>query len=145
MCCGEFFNDKKKMNKAYNDLYLIANQKPCFIKSKKSISNFKLRKNINISIKVDLRNYIMYEFLNKFINVSVPSIKDFSGFDYSNFDKFGNFNFGVKDQVIFPEMNYDLNFIKGLNINIVIKQSNIKKSFFLLKYFNFPFKKNFYG
>ncbi|ASS47040.1 50S ribosomal protein L5p (L11e) [Candidatus Nasuia deltocephalinicola] len=137
--CGDFFNDKKKLQKSYDDLFLISNQKPIFIKSKKSISNFKLRKGSNISIKVTLRNFLMYEFLYKFINIAVPSIKDFIGFNIKNFDNSGNFNFGIKDQIIFPEIVYD-SFIKGLNLSFIIKNSDINKSLFLLKNFNFPFK-----
>lgn len=138
--CSNFFNDKKKMQIAFSDLLNISIQKPIFIKSKRSISNFKLRKNNLISIKVTLRNFLMYEFLYKFINVNVPLIKDFNGFNKSCFDNFGNFNFGIKDQSIFFELSHNLDFFKGLNLNLIIINSNIDKSFYLLKKFNFPFK-----
>lgn len=138
--CSNFFNDKKKMQIAYSDLFTISNQKPIFIKSKKSISNFKLKKGIFISIKVTLRNFLMYEFLYKFINIYILNIKGFSGFDKFCLDNFGNFNFGIKDQSIFPELNYNIDFIKGLNLNLVIINSNNEKSLYLLKKFNFLFK-----
>lgn len=138
--CGNFFNDKKKMQLAYSDLFSISNQKPIFIKSKKSISNFKLRKGVFISIKVTLRSFLMYEFLYKFINIYIPCIKNFDGFSILCLDNFGNFNFGIKDQSIFQELNYNIDFIKGLNLNLVIVNSNNEKSLYLLKKFNFPFK-----
>lgn len=138
--CSNFFNDKKKIQTAYYDLFTISNQKPIFIKSKKSISNFKLKKGVIISIKVTLRKFLMYEFLYKFINIYLPSIKDFNGFSTSCLDKSGNFNFGIKDQSIFQELDYNVDFVKGLNLNLVIINSNNKKSLYLLKKFNFLFK-----
>lgn len=137
--CGKFFFDKKKMNFFFNDLFNICFQKPLFIKSKKSISDFNLKKNDNISLKVTLRKKNMYNFLYKFLNISLSQINKFSGF-LNNFDKFGNFNFGIEDHSIFPEIIFNkLDFLVGLNINIIFKNSNPLISFKILKFLNFPF------
>ncbi|WP_259289082.1 large ribosomal subunit protein uL5 [Candidatus Nasuia deltocephalinicola] len=142
-CCGNFFFDKKKINSFFLNINNICNQKPVFVKCKKSISEFKIKKNDNIAIKLTLRKKNMYNFLYKILNLSLPLIKSFEGLSVKSFDNFGNYNFGIKDYSIFPEVDStisDLNFNIGLNISIVFKNSNIEKSFTFLNYLNFPFK-----
>ena len=121
----------------------IAGQKPVVTKFKKSISNFKTRKNTNAGLKVTLRKNKMYEFIDRLVNIALPRIKDFRGLNPNGFDKFGNYTFGIKEQIIFPEVNFDkVDKIRGLDITIVIKTMDKKHSFELLKKLNFPFKEN---
>ncbi|UOQ33157.1 LSU ribosomal protein L5p (L11e) [Candidatus Vidania fulgoroideae] len=135
--------NKKFLNDIFNDFYLITGQKPVFIKSKKSVSNFGIRKGMISSIKTTLRNKSMFNFINKFINISAPRIKDFCGFKNDNVDYYGNFNFGYDDHTIFPEFFLDENKInsnkKGFTINISIKNLKREDSIKLLKSINFPF------
>lgn len=136
-------SNKKYLSDIFNDFFIISSQKPIFIKSKKSISNFGLRKGVISSLKVTLRNNVMFNFINKFINISVPRIRDFNGFKNRNVDYFGNFNFGSDDHTIFPEFFLDENKIntpkKGFNLNIIIKNIKRNDSIKLLKLINFPF------
>ncbi len=142
--CGNFFFDKKKINFFFTNINNVCNQKPVFVKCKKSISEFKIKKNDNIAIKLTLRKKNMYNFLYKVLNLSLPLIKGFDGLSSKSFDDFGNYNFGIEDYFIFPEVNSmidsSLNFNYGLNISIVFKNSDIEKSFTFLTYLNFPFK-----
>lgn len=140
-CCGKFFNNKKVFNIFFNNLFKICLQKPLIIKSKKSISEFKLKKYDDLSFKITLRNFNMYNFLYKFLIFSIPLIKNFKGFSKLSFDLYGNYNFGLSDHLIFFESNNFqlLDFLIGLNINIIILKSNFSKSFDLLKFLNFPF------
>ncbi|XXS36653.1 MAG: 50S ribosomal protein L5 [Candidatus Nasuia deltocephalinicola] len=139
--CGKFFFNKKLFDIFFFDLYNICLQKPLIIKSKVSISEFKLKKNDNLSLKVTLRNTKMYNFFFKFLIFSVPLIKNFKGFSSNSFDSFGNYNFGISDYSIFLESQNSTVFNNsiGLNINIIFFNSNQKKSFDLLNYLNFPF------
>ena len=134
-------NDSKIIKSCEEDLSKITGQKPVITKFKKSISNFKTRKNTNAGLKVTLRKDKMYEFIDRLINIALPRIKDFRGLSPNAFDKFGNYTFGVKEHIIFPEVNFDkVDKIRGLDITIVIKSQKVEHSFELLKHLNFPFR-----
>ena len=134
-------NDAKIIKSSQEDLAAITGQKPIVSKFKKSISNFKTRKNTNAGIKVTLRKNKMYEFMDRLVNIALPRIKDFRGLSPNGFDKFGNYTFGIKEHIIFPEVNFDkVEKIRGLDITIVIKSIKKSDSFELLKKLNFPFK-----
>ena len=134
-------NDAKIIKSSQEDLAAITGQKPIVTKFKKSISNFKTRKNTNAGIKVTLRKNKMYEFVDRLVNIALPRIKDFRGLSPNGFDKFGNYTFGIKEHIIFPEVNFDkVEKIRGLDITIVIKSIKKSDSFELLKKLNFPFK-----
>tara|TARA_Y100000590_G_scaffold416524_1_gene515340 strand:+ start:78 stop:629 length:552 start_codon:yes stop_codon:yes gene_type:complete len=134
-------NDAKIIKSSQEDLAAITGQKPIVTKFKKSISNFKTRKNTNAGIKVTLRKNKMYEFIDRLVNIALPRIKDFRGLSTEGFDKFGNYTFGIKEHIIFPEVNFDkVEKIRGLDITIVIKSTKQSDSFELLKKLNFPFK-----
>ena len=136
-------NDSKVISSCQDDLANITGQKPVITKFRKSIANFKTRKNTNSGLKVTLRKNKMYEFLDRLINIALPRIKDFRGLNSNGFDKFGNYTFGIKEQIVFPEVNFDkVDKIRGLDITIVIKSINKKHSFELLKKLNFPFQDN---
>jgi len=133
-------NDSKILKSCEEDLAKIAGQAPVITKFKKSIANFKTRKNTNSGLKVTLRNNKMYEFIDRLINIALPRIKDFRGLNPNSFDKFGNYTFGVKEHIIFPEVNFDkVDKIRGLDITISIKTQSIEHSYELLKKINFPF------
>ena len=135
-------NDSKILKSSQDDLALITGQKPIITKFKKSISNFKTRKNTNAGLKVTLRKNKMYEFIDRLINIALPRIKDFRGLSPNGFDKFGNYTFGIKEHIIFPEVNFDkVDKIRGLDITIVISSIDKKHSFELLNKLNFPFIK----
>ena len=135
-------NDSKILKSCEEDLSKIAGQKPLITKFKKSISNFKTRKNTNAGIKVTLRKNKMYEFIDRLVNIALPRIKDFRGLSIKGFDKFGNYTFGIKEHIIFPEVNFDkAEKIRGLDITIVIKSLDKKHSYELLEKLNFPFIK----
>ena len=134
-------NDSKIFKSCEEDLAKIAGQKPVSTKFKKSISNFKTRKDTKAGLKVTLRKNKMYEFIDRLVNIALPRIKDFRGLSSKGFDKFGNFTFGVKEHIIFPEVNFDkVDKIRGLDITIVIKSDSKEHSLELLKKFNFPFR-----
>ena len=136
-------NDSKIINSCQEDLASITGQKPVITKFRKSIANFKTRKNTNSGLKVTLRKNKMYEFIDRLINIALPRIKDFRGLSAKGFDKFGNYTFGIKEQIIFPEVNFDkVDKIRGLDITIVIKSKDKKHSYELLKKLNFPFKES---
>ncbi len=133
-------NDSKIMKTCENDLSLISGQKPQITKFKKSISNFKTRKGTSSGLKVSLRKDRMFEFLDRLVNIALPRIKDFRGLSSKGFDKNGNYSFGIKEHIIFPEVNFDkVDKIRGLDITVVIKSQDVKHSYELLKQFNFPF------
>ena len=135
-------NDSKIIKSCEEDLAKIAGQKAILTKFKKSISNFKTRKNTNAGLKVTLRKNKMYEFIDRLVNIALPRIKDFRGLSSKGFDKFGNFTFGVKEHIIFPEVNFDrVDKIRGLDITIVISSVNKDHSYELLSKLNFPFIK----
>jgi len=134
-------NDQKILKSCEEDLAKITGQKPVISKFKKSISNFKTRKNTNAGLKVTLRKNKMYEFIDRLVNIALPRIKDFRGLNVNGFDKFGNYTFGVKEHIIFPEVNFDkVEKIRGLDVTIVISALDRKHSLELLKKLNFPFK-----
>jgi large subunit ribosomal protein L5 len=134
-------NDNKTVKSCVEDLGKITGQKPVITKFKKSISNFKTRKGTNAGLKVTLRKDKMYEFIDRLVNIALPRIKDFRGLSIKGFDKFGNYTFGIKEHIIFPEVNFDkVEKIRGLDITIVISSLNKDHSIELLKKMNFPFK-----
>tara|TARA_Y100001970_G_scaffold169309_1_gene207005 strand:- start:477 stop:1031 length:555 start_codon:yes stop_codon:yes gene_type:complete len=133
-------NDSKILKTCEEDLGKITGQKPLITKFKKSISNFKTRKGTNAGIKSTLRKDKMYEFIDRLVNIALPRIKDFRGLSQNGFDKFGNFTFGIKEHIIFPEVNFDkVDKIRGLDITIVISSLGKNHSYELLKKLNFPF------
>tara|TARA_B100000989_G_C19494884_1_gene451541 strand:- start:716 stop:1255 length:540 start_codon:yes stop_codon:yes gene_type:complete len=140
MGVGETVADSKKINAAVDDLTLISGQKPSITQAKKSIAGFKLRKGMNIGCKVTLRKERMYEFLDRLITVALPRVRDFKGLSKKSFDGKGNYSLGLKEQIIFPEINYDkIDKVRGLDVSIVTSASNDKDALELLKGFNFPF------
>ena len=136
-------NDSKIISSCQDDIASITGQKPVITKFRKSIANFKTRKNTNSGLKVTLRKNKMYEFIDRLVNIALPRIKDFRGLKTNGFDKFGNYTFGIKEQIVFPEVNFDkVDRIRGLDITIVIRSMDKKHSFELLKRLNFPFIEN---
>ena len=134
-------NDNKILKSCEEDLSKITGQKPLVTKFKKSISNFKTRKGTNSGLKVTLRKDKMYEFIDRLVNIALPRIKDFKGLSEKGFDKFGNYTFGIKEHIVFPEVNFDkVDKIRGLDITIVISSLTKEHSYELLKKLNFPFK-----
>ena len=139
MGLGQEGLDKKKMEICIKDMSSITGQHPVKTKFKKSISNFKSRKGSNAGLKVTLRNHRMYEFLDRLVNIALPRIKDFRGLKESACDKFGNFTFGLKEHIIFPEINFDkVETIRGMDITIVTTSKSKDSTISLLKEFNFP-------
>ena len=139
MGLGEDASDGKKLKACADDLALIAGQKPVITKFKKSISNFKTRKGTNAGIKVTLRSSKMYEFIDRLVNIALPRIKDFRGLSSKGIDNSNNYSFGVKEHIIFPEVNFDkVDKIRGLDITMVTSSKNKKGTLELLKEFNFP-------
>ena len=135
-------NDSKIIKSCEEALAKITGQKPVILKFKKSISNFKTRKNTNAGLKVTLRKNKMYEFIDRLVNIALPRIKDFRGLSPNSFDKFGNYTFGIKEHIIFPEVNFDkVDKIRGLDVTIVISSLNKEHSHELLSKLNFPFIK----
>jgi len=142
MGIGAAIQDKKKLDSAVSELSVITGQKAVKTKSKKSIANFKLREDMEIGCKVTLRGDRMYEFLDRLINYSIPSIKDFRGLNPNSFDGYGNYTFGIKEHIIFPEIDYDkIEDIKGMNITITTTAKTDEEAKVLLEKFNFPFRK----
>lgn len=134
-------NDTKIIKSCEEDLAKITGQKPVITKFKKSISNFKTRKNTNAGLKVTLRRNKMYEFIDRLVNIALPRIRDFRGLSQNGFDQFGNYTFGIKEHIVFPEVNFDkVEKIRGLDISIVIKSLKKEDSFELLKQLNFPLR-----
>jgi len=135
-------NDSKIIKSCEEDLAKITGQKPIITKFKKSVANFKTRKNTNAGLKVTLRKNKMYEFIDRLVNIALPRIKDFRGLSINGFDNFGNYTFGIKEHIIFPEVNFDrIDKIRGLDITIVITAINKDHSYELLRKLNFPFTK----
>jgi len=142
MGLGTDGNDKKILKSYSDDMAMITGQKPIITKFKKSISNFKTRKNTDAGLKVTLRKNKMYEFIDRLVNIALPRIKDFRGLSLRSFDKFGNYTLGIKEHVVFPEVNFDkVEKIRGLDITIVTHSTNKDHNLALLKEFNFPFNK----
>ena len=135
-------NDSKILKSCEEDMAKITGQKPVITKFKKSISNFKTRKETNAGLKVTLRKDRMYEFLDRLVNIALPRIKDFRGLSAKGFDKFGNYTFGIKEHIIFPEVSFDrADKVRGLDIVIVMSSNNRDHSYALLEKLNFPFIK----
>ena len=141
MGLGEAIQNVKILDSAVDELGVITGQKAVITKAKKSIATFKLREGMPIGAMVTLRKDRMYEFLDRLLNVSIPRVRDFKGVSPKAFDGNGNFSMGVKEQLIFPEINYDkIDKIKGLNITIVTTAKNDEESRALLKYMGMPFR-----
>ncbi len=139
---GDATQNIKTLEGAVTDLTAITGQKPIMTKAKKSIATFKLRQGMPIGAAVTLRGDRMYEFLDRFINIAVPRIRDFRGLSPKGFDGRGNYNVGIKEQIIFPEIDYDkVDRIRGLGITIVTSARNDVEAKALLDKFNFPFRK----
>ncbi len=139
MGLGEDASDGKKLKSCLEDMALIAGQKPVLTKFKKSISNFKTRKGSNAGLKVTLRSTKMYEFIDRLVNIALPRIKDFRGLSSKGIDKSHNYSFGIKEHIIFPEVNFDkVDKIRGLDVTIVTSSNSKEGTFELLKEFNFP-------
>lgn len=143
MGVGEALTDVKILDKAIEELTKITGQKPKITKSKKAISNFKLKLGASIGCYVTLRNDRMFEFLERFINVALPKVRDFRGLSASDgFDKHGNYNIGIKEQTIFPEINPDkIDMVRGMDISIVTTAKTDKEALELLMLLGMPFKK----
>ena len=142
MGVGDAVTDKKKLTNAMDELTLIAGQKPVMTKARKSIATFKLREGMPIGCKVTLRSDRMYEFLERLVNMALPRVRDFHGISGKNFDGRGNFAFGIKEQIIFPEINYDkVENVRGLDVVICTTAKSDEEAKTLLTGFNLPSKK----
>ena len=141
MGIGDAKEDSKILDKAQEELTLISGQKAIITKAKKSIAGFKIREGMPLGVSVTLRNNIMYEFLDRLINIAIPRIRDFRGLNHKSFDGKGNFTMGIKEQIIFPEINYDkIDKIRGLDITICTNANDDAEALELLKNFNMPFQ-----
>ena len=142
MGLGEDASDGKKLKACVDDMALITGQRPVITKFKKSISNFKTRKGSNAGVKVTLRSSRMYEFIDRLINIALPRVKDFRGLSSKGIDSSNNFSFGIKEHIIFPEVNFDkVDKIRGLDVTIVTSSKSKQGTLELLKEFNFPLNK----
>jgi len=142
MGVGEAVADRKVMDAAVTDLTKITGQKPLITKSRKAIASFKLRAGLAVGAKVTLRGARMYEFLDRLINIAMPRIRDFRGVSPRSFDGQGNYSLGVKEQIIFPEIQYDqVDQIRGMDITITTTAMDNRQGRALLEAFNFPFRK----
>ena len=140
---GQARLNENQLKAAVEELTNIAGQKAVITKSKKAISNFKIRENDPVGIKVTLRANKMYEFLDRFISIASPRIRDFRGLSSKGFDGFGNYNFGITEQIIFPEINYDkIKKVTGMNINIVTSAQSNHEAYKLLMAFGLPLREN---
>ena len=141
MGLGDVKSNSKELESAIEELTLISGQKPIITKAKKDISNFKIRKGWPVGCKVTLRAKKMYEFLERLICVALPRTRDFRGLSHKSFDGRGNYNFGVKEQIIFTEIDYDkIQSIRGLNITLTTSANSDTEAYALLKMFGFPLK-----
>src|ERR671929_55855 len=141
MGVGEATQDKKKVETAAAEMQAISGQKPVITKAKKSIAQFKLREGMPIGCKVTLRRVKMYEFLDRLITIALPRVRDFRGVSAKSFDGRGNFSLGIKEQIVFPEIEYDkIDALRGMDITITTNAKSNKEAFALLQAFNFPFK-----
>ncbi len=140
MGVGDAVTNSKIINNAVSDMTLIAGQKPVIISAKKSIATFKLREGMKVGCKVTLRKDRMYDFLERLVLMALPRIKEFRGLSAKSFDGRGNFTFGIKEQIVFPEINYDkIDVVRGMDITIVTTAKTDSEAKFLLSAFNFPF------
>ena len=142
MGVGEAANDKKHLESALDNLTVIAGQKPIVTKARKSVASFKIREGWPLGCKVTLRGNKMYDFMERLIKIAIPRERDFRGLNPKSFDQQGNYSFGIKEQIIFPEINYDnIDKIRGMDICINTSASNNEDAKALLEALNFPFKK----
>lgn len=142
VCVKEAVSDSKKLQIAYDELMAIAGQKPIITRAKKSIATFKLREGMKLGAKVTLRKNRMYEFLDRLTNIALPRVRDFRGLELTGFDSQGNFSMGLKEQLIFPEIEYDkVDKIRGMNITVCTTARNKTEALALLRAMNFPFIK----
>lgn len=141
MGVGEAVADKKVMDRAVGDMTAIAGQKPVVTNARKSVASFKIRDGWPVGCKVTLRRERMYEFLDRLVNVAIPRIRDFRGLNRKSFDGRGNYSMGVKEQIMFPEIDYDkIDMIRGLDVTIATTAKNNEEALALLQAFNFPFR-----
>ena len=139
MGVGEASQDKGKIDGAVNDLKLISGQQPVITSARKSVAGFKLREGVNVGVKVTLRKQKMYEFLDRLVNIALPRVRDFRGLSKKSFDGKGNYSLGLKEQIVFPEIDYDnLDSLRGMDITIVTSAKNDEQGLELLKSFNLP-------
>ena len=139
MGVGEASQDKGKIDGAVNDLKLISGQQPVITRARKSVAGFKLREGVNVGVKVTLRKQKMYEFLDRLVNIALPRVRDFRGLSKKSFDGKGNYSLGLKEQIVFPEIDYDnLDSLRGMDITIVTSAKNDEQGLELLKSFNLP-------
>jgi large subunit ribosomal protein L5 len=143
MGVGEATADRKKVDAAAQDMALIAGQKPLVVRSRKAEANFKLRAGMPIGVKVTLRRKQMYEFLDRLVNIALPRVRDFRGLNPRSFDGRGNYALGLKEQIVFPEIDYDkIDTVRGMDIVIVTTAKTSKEAIALLKGFDMPFQSN---
>jgi large subunit ribosomal protein L5 len=141
MGLGDAKTNSKKLDSAIKEMALITGQKPLITKSKSDISNFKIRKGYPVGCKVTLRSAKMYEFFERLVCVALPRSRDFRGLSFKSFDGRGNYNFGVKEQIIFAEINYDdIDSVRGLNITLSTSANTDEEAYWLLKEFGFPLR-----
>ena len=141
MGVGEAVGDKKIMDRAVGDMTAVAGQKPIVTYARKSVASFKIRDGWPVGCKVTLRRERMYEFLDRLVNIAIPRIRDFRGLNRRSFDGKGNFSMGVKEQIMFPEIDYDqIDMIRGMDITITTTAKSDEEALALLQAFNFPFR-----
>jgi large subunit ribosomal protein L5 len=141
MGVGEAVGDKKVMGRAVGDMTAIAGQKPVVRLARKSVASFKIRDGWPVGCKVTLRRERMYEFLDRLVSIAIPRVRDFRGLNRKSFDGRGNYSMGVKEQIMFPEIDYDqIDVIRGMDITIATTAKNDEEALALLQAFNFPFK-----
>ncbi len=141
MGVGEAVGDKKVMGRAVGDMTAIAGQKPIVTHARRSVASFKIRDGWPVGCKVTLRSERMYEFLDRLVNIALPRVRDFRGLSRKSFDGRGNYSLGVKEQIMFPEIDYDqIDVIRGMDITITTSAKNDEEALALLQAFNFPFK-----
>ena len=141
MGLGDAKTNSKKLDSAISELELITGQKPVITKSKSDISNFKIRKGFPVGCKVTLRSSKMYEFFERLTCIALPRSRDFRGLSFKSFDGRGNYNFGIKEQIIFPEINYDdIDSVRGLNVTLSTSANRDEEAYWLLKEFGFPLR-----
>ena len=141
MGVGDAVNDRKVVDKAYEEMMAIAGQKPVITKARKSIAGFKVREEMALGVKVTLRKHRMYEFLDRLITIALPRVRDFRGLKSKSFDGRGNYAMGLKEHIVFPEIDYDkVDNIRGMDIIVCTTATNDDEARALLKEFNFPFR-----
>lgn len=142
MGVGETTQDRKVIDRAMGDMEKIAGQKPIVRNARKSVASFKIRDGWPVGCKVTLRRERMYEFIDRLVNIAIPRVRDFRGLNPNSFDGRGNFNVGISEQIIFPEVDYDeIDVIRGMNITVTTTARNNEEGKALLEAFNFPFRK----